>query len=143
MRSPEDCGNYRRDTHTPHMDSTSVASPRPPPVQVERDDTPTTPVPVPMIDMETIRRGIDALAESDRLDKDSALTMTRLFHSMETLMRHECTRRDAQISRMECELERGRIQHELDRIANVQIHQQQQLHPGVESTPLRRARSKW
>ena len=128
-------------TTTTDMDNTSIASPRPSPVQVERDETPTTLVSVPMLDIETIRHGINTLAGSDRLDKDSALTMTRLFHSMETLMRHECTRRDAQISRTECELERARIQHELDRIANNHIHQQQP-HP-VESTPLRRGRSKW
>lgn len=123
------------------MDDTSIAPLRPSPVQVERNDTPTTLVPVTMIDVETIRGGINFLAESDRLDKDSALTMTRLFHSLETLMRHECTRRDAHISRMECELERVRIQHELDRIANVQIHKQQ--HSAVEPTPLRRVKSKW
>ena len=91
------------------------------------------------ITIEGLRNGVDQLAQSERMDKDSALTMTRLFHSMETLMRHECTLRDAQISRMECEIERTRIQHELDRIASTHIVQQQL----VESTPHRRIKSKW
>ena len=90
--------------------------------------------------LEAIREEVNKLAASDKLDKDSALTMTRLFHAIETLMRQECTRRDAEISRMEYEIERTRIQSELDRITNVQIHQQQQQ---VESTPMRRVRSKW
>ena len=94
----------------------------------------------PLTDIDAIRGGINALAESDRLDKDSALTMTRLFHALEMLMRHECSRRDAQISRLEAEIERGRIQHELDRIANANLHHQQ---TPAESTPLRRSRSKW
>ena len=112
--------------------------PRPSPVQVS--DERATPEPS-LADIEPLREEVNQLAGSEKLDKDSALTMTRLFHSIETLMRHECTRRDAQISRMECEIERTRIQHELDRIANTQIIQQQQL---AEPTPLRRAsRSKW
>ena len=126
------------------MDDTSAVYPRPSPVQVvepEREQQHQTLVPVPTIDIETIRNGVDQLAESQSLDKDSALAMTRLFHSLETLMRYECTRRDAQISKMESELERARIQHELDRIANAQYHQP---HLGVEATPMRsRSKSKW
>lgn len=118
---------------------TDTPSQRPSPIQVS--DAPMPSYETSLADIETIREEVNQLAGSDKLDKDSALTMTRLFHSMETLMRHECTKRDAQISRMECEIERTRIQHELDRIANTQIIQQQQQ--VVESTPLRRARSKW
>jgi hypothetical protein len=115
---------------------------RPSPVQVSDErETPLVSNEPSFTDIETIRDEVNNLAGSEKLDKDAALTMTRLFHSMETLMRHECTRRDAQISRMECEIERTRIQHELDRIASSQfIQQQQQV---VESTPLRRAKSKW
>lgn len=121
---------------------TDTPSQRPSPIQVtdERVTPPFSNEPT-FTDIETVREEINKLAGSEKLDKDSALTLTRLFHSMETLMRHECTRRDAQISRMECEIERTRIQHELDRIANSQLLQQQQQ--VVESTPLRRARSKW
>ena len=122
---------------------TDTPSQRPSPIQVSDErETPSFSNNEPSFtDIETIREEINKLAGSEKLDKDSALTMTRLFHSMETLMRHECTRRDAQISRMECEIERTRIQHELDRIANNQFLQQQQQ--VVESTPLRRAKSKW
>lgn len=122
---------------------TDTPSRRPSPIQVSDErETPSFASNEPSFtDIETIREDINKLAGSEKLDKDSALTMTRLFHSMETLMRHECTRRDAQISRMECEIERTRIQHELDRIANSQFLQQQQQ--VVESTPLRRAKSKW
>ena len=117
-------------------------SQRPSPIQVSDErETPLVSNAPSFTDIETIREEVNNLAGSEKLDKDSALTMTRLFHSMETLMRHECTRRDAQISRMECEIERTRIQHELDRIANTQFLQQQQQM--VESTPLRRAKSKW
>lgn len=121
---------------------TDTTSQRPSPIQVTDERvTPSFSNEPSVTDIETIREEINKLASSEKLDKDSALTMTRLFHSMETLMRHECTRRDAQISRMECEIERTRIQHELDRIANSQfLHQQQQV---VESTPMRRAKSKW
>ena len=121
---------------------TDTPSQRPSPIQVSDErETPSFSNEPSFTDIETIREEINKLAGSEKLDKDSALTMTRLFHSMETLMRHECTRRDAQISRMECEIERTRIQHELDRIANSQFLQQQQQ--VVESTPLRRAKSKW
>lgn len=121
---------------------TDTPSRRPSPIQVSDErETPSFSNEPTFTDIETIREEINKLAGSEKLDKDSALTMTRLFHSMETLMRHECTRRDAQISRMECEIERTRIQHELDRIANSQFLQQQQQ--VVESTPLRRAKSKW
>lgn len=121
---------------------TDTTSQRPLPIQVTDERvTPSFSNEPSVIDIETIREEINKLASSEKLDKDSALTMTRLLHSMETLMRHECTRRDAQISRMECEIERTRIQHELDRIANSQFLQQQQQ--VVESTPMRRAKSKW
>ena len=109
--------------------------PRPSPLCIEDDlDTPSR-----IDEIETIRKSVNELAASERLDKESALAMTRLFHSLEMLMRHEFTRRDAKIARLEGEIERSRMQHELDRITNVQIQQQQQ----VESTPLRRGKSKW
>lgn len=121
---------------------TDTPSHRPSPVHVSVErETLSFPNESSSTDIETIRDDVNRLAESEELDKDSALTMTRLFHSLETLMRHECTRRDAQISRLECEIERARIQHELDRIANSQLIQQQQK--AIESTPLRRARSRW
>jgi hypothetical protein len=88
--------------------------------------------------IDTIRNGVNELAASDRLDKDSALAMTKLFHAMETLMRHECTCRDAQIVMMNGDMERARIQYELDRLSNVPIVQQQ-----VDVTPLRRSRPRW
>jgi len=128
------------DTHLYIMADTPPSR-RPSPVRVTDEREVPTSQDTSFSDIETIREDVNHLAGSDKLDKDSALTITRLFHSMETLMRHECTRRDAQISRLECEIERTRIQHELDRIANTQIIQQQQQ--VVESTPLRRARSKW
>lgn len=119
---------------------------RPSPIYLEngedsREEMSNAPM-EPVTSIDGIRNSVNQLAGSDRLDKDSALTMTRLFHAMETLLRQECTQRDAQISRMGCEIERTRIQHELDRIASSQIIQQQQQQT-VDSTPLRRAKSKW
>lgn len=81
-------------------------------------------------DVDVIRRGVTALAESSALDKESALSMTRLFHAMEMLMRHECARRDAMVCKLESELERSRIQHELDRVSNAHHH--------ALTTPLKR-----
>lgn len=114
---------------------------RPSPVQVSDEREVSTSQDISFSNIETIREDVNQLAESEKLDKDSALTMTRLFHSMETLMRHECTLRDAQILRLQSEIERIRLQHELDRIASTQIIQQQ--HQTVECTPLRRAKSRW
>ena len=111
-----------------------ISTSRPSPIQV--DEEPTESVGG---NIDSIRNGVNELAASDRLDKDSALAMTKLFHAMETLMRHECTCRDAQIAKMNGDIERARIQHELDRVSNVQIHQQQQ----VDVTPLRRGKSRW
>ena len=41
--------------------------------------------------MDTIRRGVVDLATSERLDKESALHVTRLFHATEMLLRAPCT----------------------------------------------------
>lgn len=86
---------------------------------------------------------VNELATSDKLDKDSALAMTRLFHALETLMRFECARRDARISKMESELERTHVQHELDRITNAKIQAQLPSSSAAAATPLRRAKSRW
>ena len=86
--------------------------------------------------METIRRGVVELATSERLDKESALNVTRLFHAMEMLLRHECTERDKRIARVTAELDHLRMSTELDRLAN------RSFAPDPVSTP-KRARSKW
>ena len=45
-------------------------------------------------DLEGVRRQVHALAASEELDKPAALTVLRLFHAMETVLRHECAARD-------------------------------------------------
>ena len=115
------------------------------PLELPEDNEPIADaVPEPVWSMEYIMTKANELAASDKLDKDSALAMTRLFHALETLLRHECANRDARISKMECDIERTHVQHELDRLTNAKIHQAQLLpsQPTVE-TPLRRTKSRW
>lgn len=67
--------------------------------------------------MEEIRTGMNALATSDQLDKESALQLTRLFHAMEMFMRQEITHRDGVIAALRAELAQLRTQTELDHLA--------------------------
>ena len=83
------------------------------------DLTAATTTPPPMstpLHIDDIRRSIMDLVTSDKLDKDAALQVTRLFHALEMLMRHECTTRDTHIARLKADAERQRVQHELDRL---------------------------
>ena len=86
----------------------------PDPVVLPESPPPKT----PRNNLEEIRNGVMALATSDKMDKESALQVTRLFHSMEILLRHECNQRDATIASVQSEMERTRLQMELDRLAN-------------------------
>ena len=67
------------------------------------------------LSIDAIRQAIVDLTASERLEKESALHVTRLFHAMEMLMRHECTERDRRIAAGAAELERVRLAAELDR----------------------------
>ena len=86
-----------------------------------------------------LRVRVNDIVESDALDKESALTITRLFHEAELHLQSECTRRDAQIAALRAELERCRMQAEFDRLAGRQIREESAVVASV--APLNRARS--
>ena len=91
-------------------------------------------------ELEEIRRGIDAVASSDKLDKDSALQVTGLFHSMESLMRYECNLRDRMLVEMKSALELATVKGELARMA--QQTAQDYEHPPAQP-PFRKKTSRW
>lgn len=76
----------------------------------------------------------DELRElAQELDKEHALGVTRLFHAMETLLQRECHDRDRTLADTRSELERARLQAELDRLAR--RHVLEELQTRAESTP--------
>ena len=75
---------------------------------------------------------------SDRLEKDEALQITRLFHAMEVLHYSTIHERDAQIASFRAELERMRLQVELDRLACRQVRDDAAQ---MQSTPLGTSRT--
>ena len=86
----------------------------PPPPQPA---APTEALPPPRYELEELRREIFELAASDTLDKGAALAVTRLFHAMETLLRHECAERERRLSRALNDIEQMRLHNELERLA--------------------------
>ena len=80
-----------------------------------------------------IRQGFDRLAESEGLDKVHALELTRLFHSMETVLQRSAHAREREVAELKAELEMIRLRSELDRLARrqtmeaFQAQQQQQM----------------
>ena len=124
--------------NTPTMTS-PVPPPPPPPLIAPPPENDDVTVASTCTCIDDIRRGVVKLATSDKLDKESALHVTRLFHGMEMLMRHECTERDKKIAEANNDLERLRIQVELDRISNRSLRDD----TAVAATPTAaRARSK-
>ena len=86
-------------------------------------------------ELDALRSDFNALADSDALDKPTALTVARLFHAMEALLMHERAARERDVAALRHELERAHLQGELDRLARrhtldeVQIHQMQEKAP--------------
>ena len=78
---------------------------------------PTNPVDQPPADLDELRHGFHQLAASKGLDKEAALTLTRLFHGMESLLHHEKHMRVREMNVLRHELERTHMQVELDRLA--------------------------
>lgn len=73
----------------------------------------TAALPPPSQTLDEVRQQVVALVSTEALDKEAALTVTRLFHTMETLLRHECAVRDRKIADGENLLERERLQMRL------------------------------
>ena len=89
--------------------------------------------------IDTVRRGVAELATSEKLDKESALALTRRFHAMEMLRRHACTERDVRVAEKDAELQRLRLEVEL---ARVQAQAQTQAQTPRDSAP-RAKMSRW
>ena len=75
------------------------------------------PMPEPPTSMDDITKDVLALTESDVLDKATALRVFRIYHAMDVLIRHEKHVRDRQISDLRNDLERARLEMELERFA--------------------------
>ena len=67
------------------------------------------------LDLDQLR--VEASELANVLSKEHALATTRLFHAMESLLQRECHRRDRELADTRAELERARLQAELDRLA--------------------------
>ena len=79
------------------------------------------------VDIEDVREFVETLTASEKVDKESALQITRLFHTMELIHNREINVRDAQIAKMESDLTQQRLQTELDRLATRHIHEKNEL----------------
>jgi hypothetical protein len=71
--------------------------------------------PTPADPLDARRRELEALTAGDALDKSTALSVTHLFHALETIVREERAARE--LAAVRFELERTRLQSELDRLA--------------------------
>ena len=117
---------------------TAVHVPSPVTTDVTTADVATLDAP-PDASLDGLRRRVSALAMSDRLEKDEALQITRLFHAMEVLHNTVVHERDAQIASLRAELERMRLQVELDRLACRQVRDDAALvTPQVRTSSVRR-----
>lgn len=125
-----------------HAEDTPSASPALPPISPPGSPTPSSlppSLPPPHSKLDAIREQVFALASSETLDKGSALTVTRLFHEMETLLRHECSERDRRLRDVTNELERQKLQREVERLGRQHtLHESHSAQALVE--PRRRSR---
>ena len=75
------------------------------------------PIHSPLETLADIKRELEHICNSDAVSKETALSLTRLFHATETLMRHECTSRERALDNAIAAIERDRLENELDRFA--------------------------
>lgn len=97
------------DSQAPEDDAPGMSSSAPLPSPPSVDTPPA--------DLDEIRRGFSELAESQALDKAAALTITRLYHGIESILQHERNMRTRDVTNLRHELERTHMQMELDRLA--------------------------
>lgn len=67
--------------------------------------------------IDTIRKKLIEVVESDKINKLEALSIMHLFHVMESLLVHECNVRDKVILETKSALERNRLETECDRLS--------------------------
>lgn len=77
-----------------------------------------------VVPLERLRSDIEKLSNSDKLDKDAALQMTRLFHAMEMYMKTELNACALRIASLQHELQEQRLRVELDRLATRHIQEE-------------------
>ena len=87
--------------------------------------------------LEEVRENATDLASRDGIDKDSALSIMKVFHDMECLLKTECVRRDRKIAEAEFGLEK--LQLELDMM---QSAMSRPVTPPVEVPPAPNKKSK-
>ena len=112
--------------HTsPNKDLMTDTPPHPvhPPPDSPSDHFCANTVSFDVVPLEGLRNNIQTLSNSDKLDKESALHMTRLFHAMELLMTHEINIRDARIASLQHDIQEQRLRVEFDRIATRHIQE--------------------
>lgn len=68
----------------------------PPPVEL-----PPSPHP-----LDVLRQSAERLAEDERISKEAALQIMRLFHDMENLLHEECVQRDMNLAEYKFQIER-------------------------------------
>ena len=119
----------------------SDSAPCEPDASIHRDGRLAHPSRPSVTDLEDIRSGIDAVVTSDKLDKESALLVTDLFHMMESLMRYECNLRDRRLVELRGELELTRVRAELARLT--QQMPSTPIDEGAAPPPVRKRTSRW
>lgn len=88
--------------------------------------------PPDILPLERLRSNIEKLSNSEKLDKDSALQMTRLFHAMELYMKTELNACALRIASLEHQLQEQRLRVEFDRLATRHIQEEAMM----ASTPM-------
>ena len=81
-------------------------------------------VPDVVVPLERLRADIEKLSNSDKLDKESALQMMRLFHAMELYMTTQLNTCALRIASLEHQLQEQRLRVELDRLATRHIQEE-------------------
>lgn len=100
-----------------------------------------TQVAVPdIVPLERLRNDIETLSNSDKIDKDSALQMTRLFHAMELYMTTELNTCALRIASLQHQISEQRLRVEFDRLATRHIQEEAMMAstPMVSSRHLKR-----
>jgi len=92
--------------------------------------------------LDEIRDGFRDIATSESTQKEHALSLTRLFHAMEMLLRHECAVRDARIVSLKNDLSRARLEHDLERLSRP-YEAVQEEQPAPPPPPAPRRSRKW
>lgn len=116
----------------PHRAELALPSPASEPADAA--DAAADALPPPGDDLEGVRRQVHDLAASQDLDKPAALTVLRLFHAMETLLRHECGARDRALHDALHALKRERLHAELERLTRRRTIEDAQL-AAAQPTP--------